>query len=465
MKRAAEQVARVHAALYAFGSDVLARCSPALQRLRARLPSAADWRLRAAPMIHLSFWAAAAFVGIGAVLFARLIELVQTNYLRLYAAHPVWALAAMPLLFLGAAALVVKLAPEAKGSGIPQVLVAIEHASKTNDMSGVSALVSLRTAAVKTLSTTLAVLGGASIGREGPTVQLASSAFAQIGMIARRYMPQIQMQSYLVAGAAGGVAAAFNTPLAGVAFALEEIAEDVFGQFKQFVMVSVIIAGVAAQALAGNYLYFGRPKTTDPSATIALVAIVIGLVGGFVGGWFGRLLASPPRLLAHQTWWARALACGVACALLAWWSHGATIGSGYEITREFMEGRRATLPNTLAPAKLAATVFSYLSGMAGGIFAPSLSIGAGVGTSVGTLFGVANLRTCALIGMVAFFTGTVQAPLTAIIIVTEMTDKHVLILPLMAAALVANGVSKRIMPTSLYRRLARATTHPEAPPP
>ncbi len=413
------------------------------------------WKLRATPVVQISFWAAATVIGAGAVLYARLIAVAQSLFFSQFHAHPDIVAVSMPLLFLLAAWLVVRFAPHASGSGIPQVLTAISTSRRDDHELQSSGLVSVRTAVVKMFSTLVGVLGGASIGREGPTVQLSATAFALIGRVTRRYVPQISMQSYLIAGAAGGIAAAFNTPIAGVTFALEEIAEDVFGQFKQFVMITVIVAGISAQAFAGDYLYFGRPTTARLTLAVAPVVLAIGLVGGLGGGLFARLLAFPLFQFHKRLWWQRALLSGAICGLLAWLTSGATAGSGYEITREFMEGRTETLPDYFAPAKLLATVLSYLSGMAGGIFAPCLSIGAGLGALLGQLAGHEHLRSCALFGMAAFFTGAVQAPLTAIIIVTEMTDEHVLILPLMAAALIANASSKWIMPTPLYRYLSQ----------
>lgn len=426
--------------------------------------SGALWKLRVTPVVHISFWVAAAFIGAGAVLYARLIEITQRFFFGQFHAHPIAISVSMPLFFLAAAALVVKLAPAAAGSGIPQVLQAIGESKRDARKFESSGLVSLRTAAIKMSSMVLGILGGASVGREGPTVQLSATAFAMIGRFTRRYVPQITMQSYLIAGAAGGIAAAFNTPVAGITFALEEIAEDVFGQFKQFVMVTIIVAGISAQALAGDYLYFGRPKTAHLTLAIAPVVLAIGLVGGLGGGLFARLLAFPLFSFHKQHWWQRALICGALCGVLAWFSDGATAGSGYEITREFMEGRTPSLPMYFAPAKLLATVLSYLSGMAGGIFAPCLSIGAGIGATLGSFAGPEHLRACALFGMAAFFTGAVQAPLTAIIIVTEMTDEHALILPLMATALIANATSKLVMPIPLYRYLSRPPpTEPRLP--
>lgn len=438
----------------------------ALERLTAFLHSTREglqllydtaepvWKQRMGPFVQLSFWLGAACVGVGAVYYARLVEAAQALFFALYRVHPYATLCGVPFAFASATALVVKLAPAARGSGIPQVMGAITECGAPGGLKTLS-LVSLRTAFVKILSSCVGVFAGASIGREGPTVQLSASAFAAIGRLTQRYIPQIEMQSYLVAGAAGGVAAAFNTPIAGITFALEELAEDVFGQFKHFVLTTVIIAGICAQALAGNYLYFGRPSTVEATLGLVPATLLIGAAGGLFGGLLARLLAVVPFDFLPRHWLARSFACGLVCATLIWLTDGATAGSGYELTREFMDGRVTSMPWYFAPAKLAATVFSYLSGMAGGIFAPSLSIGAGFGVSIGELLGLMSLKTCALIGMVAFFTGAVQAPITAIMIVVEMSDKHSLVMPLMAGALVANTVSKRVMPTPLYKQLAK----------
>jgi len=119
-----------------------------------------------------------------------------------------------------------------------------------------------------------------------------------------------------------------------------------------------------------------------------------------------------------------------------------------------MDAPAASLPGYFFPAKFMATIISYLSGISGGIFSPCLSIGAGLGAALSPLFAGLDARACALLGMVAFFAGVVHAPLTAVIIIMEMTDQHLLILPFLAAAYIAQGASMLVMPTPLYRKLA-----------
>src|SRR5207248_11382919 len=135
----------------------------------------------------------------------------------------------------------------------------------------------------------------------------ASSGFAWVGRRVRRWLPKIDLQSYLVAGGAAGVAAAFNTPLAGITFALEEIAEGSFGPFRQMMMLAVIIAGITAQALLGDYLYFGHPALLRPGFSILPKALLIGAAGGLLGGAFAKVLAFPQLTRLPARWWPRTL--------------------------------------------------------------------------------------------------------------------------------------------------------------
>jgi H+/Cl- antiporter ClcA len=404
--------------------------------------------------IQVAQLAAAVLVGIGAYFFAKVISLAHDLFMMGFEKYPYALCAGPPLIFLFATWIVVRFAPEAKGSGIPQVLLAIDAATPQKPQTLSSPLVSLKTALVKVLSTSIGILGGASVGREGPTVQIASSLFAWVARQSRRFLGLVEFRSFLVAGAAAGIAAAFNTPLAGITFALEEIAESSFGHFKRAVMLSVIVGGITAQALGGNYLYFGHPWIPTPSASIIYITLVIGIAGGVFGGLFSRILTQPLSRILPPSWWQRTLVCGAVCAVFIYLSKGDTAGSGYEVTRKFMDNPTGSLPGLFFPEKFIATIFSYLSGMGGGIFSPSLSIGAGMGLDLAQLFHLMDLKACALIGMVAFFSGVVQAPLTAVVIIMEMTDQSGLLIPFLAAAFIAHGIGKLFMPVPLYRCLA-----------
>ncbi|MBC7458447.1 MAG: chloride channel protein, partial [Bdellovibrionaceae bacterium] len=362
--------------------------------------------------IQASFWISAATVGTIAIIYAQIINAVLKTYFSFFDTHPYVMTAATPILFVLATYLVVRFAPQAKGSGIPQVLEAISHTKHKDFNAGNNSLVSIRTALIKVFSSLIGFIAGASIGREGPTVQISASIFSWVGHKMKKFSVHIDPQSYLIAGGAAGVAAAFNTPLAGVTFALEEIADGVFSQFKQPVMFSIIIAGITAQAFVGDYLYFGHPTTIKPTLIVIPEALLIGVVCGLLGGLFARILAQKDFKFKFKHWAITAFVCGIICSLIALFSNGLSSGSGYEVVKQFMDNDQGQIPILFALEKFLSTIFSYFSGMAGGIFSPTLSIGAGIGYTVGSILTFINLKTCALIGMVAFFSAVVQAPLT-----------------------------------------------------
>ncbi len=411
--------------------------------------------LRSKTLVQASFWLAAILVSCAGVVFDKAVHFIQEFYLTFFQLYPVETSLLSPLCFIGATWIVIRFAPKAGGSGIPQAMKATRLSLGHHHTAMQSGLISVKTAVVKVASTLLGLLGGASIGREGPTVQISTALFAWIGAKTKKIFPYVNFHSYLVAGSAAGVSAAFNTPLAGISFALEEMAEGSFSQTKHSVMVSVILAGITTQTLVGNYVYFGTPRIESTELLIIIPAISIGLLGGLLGGLFAHSLAHPIWGNHRWQWWHRALLCGVLVALINWISIGKSAGTGYEITKAFMDSPQGELSWDFPLTKIVTSILSFLSGMAGGIFSPSLAIGAGIGASFSDLLGFADPKACALLGMVAFFSGVVQAPLTAVIIVMEMTDLHPLIIPLMIAAFVGQGVSKLIMPTSLYHYLSR----------
>jgi len=411
-------------------------------------------KLPKATLVKGFYWAAAAVVGLVAVGYAKLIVYAQGLYFSAFDAQPILTSLATPVLFVIATYAVVRAAPSASGSGIPQVIEAIEASRKDHEAAWTSALVSIRTAVIKILSSVIGIFGGASIGREGPTVQVAASVFAWVGRVTRKFGAKADFPTYLVGGGAAGVAAAFHTPLAGITFALEELADGTFGPFKRMAIISVVVAGVTAQAVVGNYLYFGHPAISGVTAMVIPQALLIGIVGGTVGGVFARLLAHPPIRLMPKSWWLRAFFCGTLCAIITFATKGGTAGSGYEITRQFMDSPNGDLPWVFPIGKLATTVLSYYSGMAGGIFSPSLAIGAGVGTTVAKIAHFTDLKACALMGMVAFFSGAIQAPLTGVIIVMEMSDQHALIIPFLVTAFLAQRLGQVFLKVPLYKFLA-----------
>jgi H+/Cl- antiporter ClcA len=264
----------------------------------------------------------------------------------------------------------------------------------------------------------------------------------------------------ILAGGAAGVAAAFNTPLAGVVFAIEEMSRSFESRTSGTVMTAVIVAGIVSLWWLGDYTYFGSTSAVLEGSRAWVPVVLCGVVGGFAGGAFSQLLiifsrgipgrigkyatANPIRFAAY---------CGFALALIGAISGGTTYGTGYHEARSIMEGS-GDVPSTFGILKLLATLISYVSGIPGGVFAPSLAIGAGIGNNLSTLLPYAPAGAVIVLGMVAYFAGVVQAPVTAFVIVIEMTDNHDMIVPLMAASLLAAGCSRIVCRRPLYKALA-----------
>jgi H+/Cl- antiporter ClcA len=261
----------------------------------------------------------------------------------------------------------------------------------------------------------------------------------------------------IIAGGAAGVAAAFNTPLAGVVFAIEELANAFEQKLALLVMSAIVISGIVSLGLAGDYVYFGAMRETLGVGRALLVAPVAGLIGGLAGGLFSRLVLAVtfnrkkylgPFAERPLIW---ALLCGIGIALLGL-ATGLTWDTGYSAARAIIEGANA--PWWFGPGKFAATLLSTLAGLPGGIFSPSLATGAGIGNLLCLIFPSDPRGAVVLLGMIAYFTGVVRAPLTAVIIIVEATASRGMILPLFAAALVADAAGRLVCKDKLYHALA-----------
>lgn len=408
--------------------------------LRRHGPTAPVWRRRTA------IFGGAIAVGLLAIAFAWAADRSSEAFAAMTSRYWWLPLILTPIGFVAIAWLTNRLAPAARGSGIPQII-----AAKRNPDNATSGLASARTAVLKALLTAGGLLCGASVGREGPTVQVGATMMAY----AHKAMRVPVTASVLVAGAAAGVAAAFNTPLAGVAFAIEELAAAYEQRMTLLVMSAVLIAGMIAQGVAGDYVYFGVVGQTLPLRATLMLAPVAGLLGGLSGGLFSRVMLwlarGGARLLSGGRPLLLAAGCGLIVGALGVVTH-LTWGTGYVAARTMIEGNHA--PLWFGPAKLLATLATAAAGLPGGIFAPSLATGAGIGNLVHALFPDQPTGAVVLLGMVAYFTGVVRAPLTAVIIMSEATASRGLMLPLLAAALIAEGAASLICRERLYHGLA-----------
>ncbi len=407
-------------------------------------PTAPIWRRRAAILTG------AVTLGLVALFFAEAADWANHLFLSLYRREK-WA----PLLLTPAGfGLLVwftrRVAPDARGSGIPQII-----AARFDPDGALQSLASARTAIVKFGLTIGGLLVGASVGREGPTVQISATIMAY----AHRLLRVPLRASVMVAGGAAGVAAAFNTPLAGVTFAIEELAAAYEQRMTLLVMTAVLISGMVSLGLAGDYVYFGAMTDTLPLRQAIFVTPVAGITGGLTGGLFARLMLDFSRSPRRPLIWLRAhpvLTAIVAGAIVAavGCSTGLTWGTSYEPARLIIIGDEA--PAWFGPAKFLATLATALSGLPGGIFAPSLATGAGLGDLLRTIFPMTAAGPVVLLGMVGYFTGVVRAPLTAVVILSEATASHSLLLPLLATALIADAVASLVCRERLYHGLSKA---------
>jgi H+/Cl- antiporter ClcA len=423
---------------------------PAGRRLR---------RTRLAPRLWLrqaQFWVGAIVVALIIVAFSQASDAAQVVFQAILARWGAYApFLLSPLGLLLSVWLTRRFFPGAQGSGIPQVIAAL----RINDPRAISAMLSARIAVGKVLLTLLGLAAGASIGREGPCVQVGASIMDTLSQLDRRPRPHLR-RALVLAGGAAGVAAAFNTPLAGIVFAIEELSRSFEARASGTTLTAVILGGITTLALVGNYTYFGVTSVALAFGPAWLAVLVCSLAGGLAGGVFSAILVRASRglpglagrlVIDHP--FAFAALCGFLLAGIGWLSDGTTFGTGYTQARHLVEGS-AHVPWAFPFLKLAATVVSYLSGIPGGIFAPSLAVGAGIGKLLAPLVPGAPAAAMVLLGMVGYFAGVVQAPITAAVIVMEMTDNQTMTVPLLATAMLAFAVSRSVCRRPLYGALA-----------
>ena len=412
-----------------------------------------DWRQWLVRLVVLGH---AALAGLAVVAFNRVCDLAARGFAAVQSLHPLSPLVWTPVLTGLLVWLTRRYAPGTAGSGIPQVMAALQAGGVRRRR-----FVSLRVSLAKIGLTAGSVLAGLAIGREGPSVQIAAGVMQQ----ARRWLPRqrgLSTHGLLVAGGAAGIAATFNAPLAGVMFAIEELARRLEQRSSGLLIAAIVLAGLMGVTFFGNVTYFGIIHAPGLPLHLVGAGLLVTIAAGLLGGGFARLLHASitGRQQPFAGWRARhpvgfAAGCGLVAAAVGCASQGAGFGSGYEYTRALLSGHAET-PVLYVTLRVVATWLAVWSGVPGGIFAPCLAIGAGIGHNVALLAG-ADAQSAALIalGMAAFLAAVTQAPMTSFIIVMEMVDGHAMVLSLMASALVASLVSRSIS-RPLYGMLASA---------
>lgn len=404
----------------------------------------------------IPFWIGSVITGFFAVLYAQVFAWGEhlMNFIFDWHAWMIFIIA--PIGFVLSWWLVKEFAPNAKGSGIPQVMAAVELANP-KEHTKIRSLLSLKIIIFKIISSVVLVIGGGAVGREGPTIQIAGSVFRKVNEYLPEWWPKISKKNMIMTGAAAGLAAAFNTPLGGIVFAVEELSKTHINYFKTALFTAVIIAGLTAQTLAGSYLYLGYPKTNDVSLMVMFPIVLVAATAGIlasqlsvimlkINGWKKKKLKTDKANVIFL------VICALIIASIAYFINREVLGSGKEImervlfTKDKHEDWYVPVLRMLGPA------LSFTSGGAGGIFAPALTAGASIGSVISGMIHLTPNETNVVIlgGMVAFLTGITRAPFTSAIIVLEMTDRHSLIFHLMLAGMVSSIPSLLVSRHSLY---------------
>lgn len=417
-----------------------------------RMLSINQWRRR------LFFWSGGLAVGLFCVAFAIVCDHCNNFIEMQMGRHRSWAFLITPLGFMAIVWIMRRWFVGAEGSGIPQVIAALQ----LTNLSVRDRLVSLRIAVGKFCLTALGFLCGASIGREGPTIQLSASIMQAVWHWGGFHRHDAE-RGLLLAGGAAGIAAAFNAPLAGVVFAIEELSGSFEKGLSGTIITTVVLCGIVAQYVLGNYHYFGTsPATLNIIQGGWIVLLMVAILGGALGGIFSWLLIRLSRLTSHIMQLHPVIFAGVlglCVAMVGYIAHGSTYGSGYAAAKDLITNHNNMhVVASYGPLKMLATLLTYLSGLPGGIFAPSLSAGAGFGQIFTHLFANHFHDAVILMSTAAYFSGVVQSPITCFVIVLEMTDSASgnMVLPIMLVSVIAAWVSKMICREPLYHVLAKS---------
>jgi len=436
---------------------------------RQLLPRRVDQRkLSESGVILLTALIVGVGAGLGAVVFRRLIDGVHTLAYDglgglLDGIYPFYFLIIPALGGAIVGPLVYRFAREAKGHGVPEVMEAVALQGGR---------IRSRVAVVKALASAVCIGTGGSVGREGPIAQIGSAVGSTVGQLFR--LSDERVRNLVACGAAGGIAATFNAPIAGSVFALEVILGQFHSIYFGAVVISAVVASVVAHSFEGNVLAFAIPNYVLVSPWELLFYAFLGVLAALTAVGFTRLL-----YLSEDLWdrisfpeYLKPVLGGVLLGVVGILTpkidgFPRVFGVGYDTITQALFGQLALqVTVVLLFAKILATIITLGSGGSGGVFAPSLFMGAMLGESFGQIVHAlfpaitAPVGAYAMVGMAAVFSGAAHAPVTAILILFEMTGDYKIILPLMLTTVISTLVSRLISPESIYTlKLTRRGVH------
>lgn len=416
-------------------------------------------KIRRATLQSLPFWIASVVAGLLAVFYSELFHTVESLLNKVNLHHNPLVFFFTPLAFVVSWYLVYRFSKAASGSGIPQLMVAIEYANQKKDKTLINKILSVRVIVVKIVSSTILLFGGGAIGREGPTIQVAGSVFNVINNIIPSYWPKISHKLMLISGGAAGLAAAFNTPLGGIVFAIEELGKSYLNSIRNTLFVAIIVAGITSKLILGSYLYLGSPSVPEMKFIGFFYVLLASAVAGGFGYLFSLLIISFVRFkqklnsfIKNIIW---VVIIGFLFALIVYNIGNQATGSGSKIISKLLFNDNYIMDWFSFPTRFFGTILSYLSGSAGGVFAPSLAIGATIGESIVMIFNIEEFRNLMIVvGMIAFMAGVTHSPFTSFILVLEMTNAQNSVFPMMLASIVGYAASRFFNKRSLYENLS-----------
>jgi H+/Cl- antiporter ClcA len=412
----------------------------------------------------IPFWIASLIAGLLAVAYSAAFSYFESRTFDVLQYHSWGIFILSPVCFLIAWWLVFKFGPYARTSGIPQVRAAIEL-DTTNYDKKIKQLLSIKILVVKVVSGLFMILGGGAVGKEGPVIQLSGIVFKKFNDWLPSWWPPISKRNMITAGAAAGLAAAFNTPLGGIVFAIEELTKTHFSSFKTGLFTAVIIAGLTAQGILGPYLYLGFPDVTHIKNSIIFALLIVSIITGLLGSYMSVIILALFRWKKTFKFTYQHVLYVVACALLmasiAFFIDPAILGSGRNIMLTTLFSNDKYVHWYTAFFRIVGPILSFGTGASAGIFAPSIAAGASIGSFMAGVFNesASNANLLILCGMVGFLTGVTRTPFTSAILVLEMTDRHSVIFYLLIAGMLAGLVSLFVDKHSLYDHLKVQTLH------
>jgi len=301
-------------------------------------------------------------------------------------------------------------------------------------------------------------VGGGAIGREGPTIQIAGSIFRKVNQWIPATWPKISRRNMIMTGASAGLAAAFNTPLGGIVFAVEELTRTHIKYYRTAIFSAVIIAGLTAQYFLGPYLYLGYPDVSNLSGYIFIEVIFVATLTGLAGSLLAKAILYVLDMKKKYTQIQSLLfviVCALIMATIAITINTGVLGSGKNLMNTTLFTGNKRIVWYMPVLRLIGPLLSFTTGVSGGIFAPALSAGASFGALIAGWFNLSPTNTNLLIlsGMVGLLTGVTRTPFTSAILVLEMTDRHNVIFHLMLAGMIASMVSLIVDKHSFYDHL------------